>query len=1015
MADRLGDNDIDMYSYIAGALASRYEVIYYIDMVTNNYIQYSASSEYEKLGTTKKGDDFFKSAFKDIGRYVHQDDAGWLLREIEKKNLIKNLSQKSSLSYTYRQLLGSKFQYVNMFIVHPGNDENHILMGVLNVDSQMVREKSMEDESRRFGDIAMALARRYEVIYLVDIDTNEYLEFSTSDKYSKLDIGSKGMDFFSDTQKNMKNDIYKDDYPMMAYAMQKEHLLESLKDSGKAILNYRLLLDGRPQYVTLFAVLPEEDSRRIIIAVANIDTSKRMEEKLEDILDSALDVANNDELTGLKNKRNYAQVEMIINKDIEEETNEQFAIVVCDINGLKIINDTKGHSAGDEYIKEAAEMLRTLYKNSDIFRVGGDEFAIILTGEDFEDRNVILGRFDHLNSDYHKENKVTLSVGMSDFNPAIDNIVQDVFERADAAMYDNKRRMKHINAGNEKDYELIDKDTINFYRLFERLVSAMTDMEHLDYKLIESIIAEITVSFRLSKGVARLYKNPKEEAMGAGETLCCYDSGKKDKRVMYLRAVTSVMSIGTISVYMAEDEEPLSTIEYTRVELLMRMTLSYLTRNRLRDAVEELTFHDNSGFENFRSFFKYITEKANRLGGKVAFRYNLRHFTLVNQELGRKVGDVTLRNHYETLQRMIGDRGTLCRLGGDNFVAICGGEQLGSIVNFLAEAPIVYDLHNGKSVNISTSAGIYCIPDVFILKDPSDIMERINTAYHVAQSGGRERMVFYDDTLDESKAKSMRVQQLFPEAFRNEEFIVYYQPKVNINTGEISGAEALCRWIHDGEVVSPADFIPMLEETDDICQLDFYMLDHVCRDIRRWIDTGRKVVRISVNFSRKHMLNINLIETIIKIVDRYEVPHEFIEVELTETTTDVEFSDLKRIVNSLQKAGIYTSVDDFGVGYSSLNLIREMPWNVLKVDRSFLPIEGAERNKAADIMFRHVISMARDLGLECIVEGVETEKQVELLRSNNCEFAQGFLFDKPLPVMNFEKKLDPSFRYYVKQ
>ena len=219
------------------------------------------------------------------------------------------------------------------------------------------------------------------------------------------------------------------------------------------------------------------------------------------------------------------------------------------------------------------------------------------------------------------------------------------------------------------------------------------------------------------------------------------------------------------------------------------------------------------------------------------------------------------------------------------------------------------------------------------------------------------------------------------------------------------GAEALCRWFHDGAIVPPMDFIPMLEETNEICKLDFYMLDRVCADIARWMNEGKKAVRISVNLSRKHMVNANLLQSILKIIDRHNVPHSCIEIELTETTTDVEFSDLKRVVNGLQRVGIYTSVDDFGIGYSSLNLIREVPWNVIKVDRSFLPIDDDNDDKTRTIMFKYIVAMARDLGIECIVEGVETEKQLEVLRDNKCDFAQGFFFDKPLPVRDFENRM----------
>jgi EAL domain-containing protein (putative c-di-GMP-specific phosphodiesterase class I) len=339
---------------------------------------------------------------------------------------------------------------------------------------------------------------------------------------------------------------------------------------------------------------------------------------------------------------------------------------------------------------------------------------------------------------------------------------------------------------------------------------------------------------------------------------------------------------------------------------------------------------------------------------------------------------------------------------------------MGNVFTYLTEAPIIYDNAEGKCVNISTTIGVFRIPREDVIQNPGEILEKISTAYRTAKAGGNERIVFYNDSQLTARSGSMKVQQMFPEALRNEEFKVYYQPKVHTGTGRLIGAEALCRWFHNDQMISPGEFITVLEETDDICKLDFYMLDHVCRDIRRWLNQGMKVVRVSVNLSRKHMVNQNLLDKILKIIDRRNIPHNYIEIELTETTTDVNFADLKRVVGGLQEVEVYTSVDDFGVGYHSLNLLRELPWNVVKVDRSFLPIDGEEYKETNDVMFNHVVSLAKDLGLECIVEGVETPHHMNILLSNNCDIAQGYLFDRPLPVEEFENRLEMGY-YDIKE
>ncbi len=248
------------------------------------------------------------------------------------------------------------------------------------------------------------------------------------------------------------------------------------------------------------------------------------------------------------------------------------------------------------------------------------------------------------------------------------------------------------------------------------------------------------------------------------------------------------------------------------------------------------------------------------------------------------------------------------------------------------------------------------------------------------------------------------VTALFPEAIKNHEFQVYYQPKVSLKDYRLCGAEALCRWIHDGEVIPPDRFIPQLEHGNEICELDFVILNLVCRDISRWLSEGRRMVRISANMSRRHMMNPYLISDIFDVINRYDFPRKYIEIELTETTTDVDFKDLNRVVNALTEQGIHTSVDDFGVGYSSLNLIRDLPWNTLKIDRSFLPAEDDNKpNKT--VILQHLIAMAQSMGMECLAEGVETVEQIRLLKDNQCFIAQGFYFDRPLPREEFERRL----------
>ncbi|WP_303834280.1 GGDEF domain-containing protein [Ruminococcus flavefaciens] len=429
------------YSEIAKSLASLFEIIYHIDIETSAYTEYSSSEIFSKLGFGRNGDDFFSRAIADTKRVLHPDDRERIIHELERDTLLDNLHKTGTVSLTYRQLVDEEYQYMNLLAFIQSSDKEHLVVGVRNIDA----EKKRESESRTFSDISLALAKRYEVIYHVNIVTNEYAEYSASDKYTRLKVGTTGEDFFAETQENMKRDIYPDDLPMMALSMKKENLLNNLSTYGKVMLTYRLILDGIPQYVALYAVRPQEDSEHIIVAVANIDAVKRMELDYNDALDRAKNaaaMATRDELTGVKNKRAYVQAEAELDDLISKNEQFDFAIVVCDLNGLKLVNDTQGHKAGDEYIKDSCSIICNIFKRSPVFRIGGDEFAVILKGWDYVRRQYLMKELYELLEENKQNGMVVMAAGMSEYEPDTDMRVQDVFERADNLMYDNKKQCK---------------------------------------------------------------------------------------------------------------------------------------------------------------------------------------------------------------------------------------------------------------------------------------------------------------------------------------------------------------------------------------------------------------------------------------------------------------------------------------------------------------------------------------------------------------------------------------------
>lgn len=552
-----------------------------------------------------------------------------------------------------------------------------------------------------------------------------------------------------------------------------------------------------------------------------------------------------------------------------------------------------------------------------------------------------------------------------------------------------------------------------YYRLFEQMVDTMNDPPNFVREEFLGILNKIFEIFNITKCVTEFYTTLSHEKAGKGEISVVYDNGRSKNVLLTKRLVSKSNAVIKGTIYAAEDAASFSDEDISRIDLILRSLLDFKSRNRLLQAVEELGFRDDMGYPNFRSYVRFV-EQVNaegRIHEYTALHYNLRHFSFVNKEIGLQLGDVVMRNYYNMIVEAIDGRGIVCRLGGDNYVALLRKDALDGVIDILSGVPVVYNETNNHRVMISSSAGLFDIPEGFVYRHPGDVMGKIISALQSARMGGMSHIVFYNEKMLSSMDKYKHILTLFPEALDKGEFKAFYQPKIDVRTGSIVGAEALCRWFHDGSVIPPMEFIPILEQNMNICSLDFYMLDLVCKDIKKWLDEGRKAVRTSVNLSRKHLADTELLEHIMEIIDKNEIPHEYIEIELTETTTDVEFRDLKRVVSGLQREGIFTSVDDFGVGYSSLNLIREMPWNVLKVDRCFLPLDDDADNSVTSLMFKHVLAMAQDIGLMCITEGVETLKQVELLRRNNCNIAQGFYFDKPLPKDEFEYKLGQEGYY----
>ncbi len=381
---------------------------------------------------------------------------------------------------------------------------------------------------------------------------------------------------------------------------------------------------------------------------------------------------------------------------------------------------------------------------------------------------------------------------------------------------------------------------------------------------------------------------------------------------------------------------------------------------------------------------------------------NLKNFKYVNRLVGEKQADIILKGYTHRLMNFIDGKEILARLGGDNFCAAIRKERVDKLLEFISNVQFENDMAGEKRViNITSRAGVYMVNDGDTV---NAALNAASTALGAAKMTGRCDIVHFKSDMLDKTLKANEISNIFPEALHNEEFVVFYQPKVGLSDNRLCGCEALTRWIRNDVIVPPADFIPVLEHEGTICRLDFYVLDRVCADIKRWLDMGLVPVRVSTNFSKLHLHNNDFADKIIETINKHGVDPSYIEVELTESSGYEDYEALAEFVTKMKNYGVSTSIDDFGTGYSSLNLLKDLDVDIIKLDKSFLDNLGDEK-KTDEVVIRHIVNMVNELDMKVVAEGVETNIQADLLENFRCSMAQGYLFDKPLPCSEFEERL----------
>ncbi len=421
-----------------------------------------------------------------------------------------------------------------------------------------------------------------------------------------------------------------------------------------------------------------------------------------------------------------------------------------------------------------------------------------------------------------------------------------------------------------------------------------------------------------------------------------------------------------------------------------------------RLAISEGAIDKLTGIPNRGAFLNLTRQMLDERPGEkfLLTVFNIDRFKVINDLFGTKVGDNILIHLAGRLREDILGRGTFGRLGSDSF-AFCVAEPTFDLHRLLRQESGLSDIF-GLHYNLTIHNGIYAVnePDL----DVAQMCDRAKIALTSVKSNYIQRYAYYDESMRQEMLAEQQILNDMHQALEHGDFLLYLQPIYSLNFNKPVSGEALVRWNHNGGLIAPGQFIPLFEKNRFITNLDHYMWELACRYI-----AGRKKqklppIPISVNVSRANLFNPGLVNDLLELLRKYDISSSLLRLEITESTYMDNPQQLITATRALQKAGFKILIDDFGSGYSSLNMLKDIPLDILKIDMKF--IDDLETSSRAAAILLGVIRIAQNLGMMTIAEGVETKFQLDFLRTAGCDNIQGFYYSKPLPAAEFTKLIE---------
>ncbi|HIE4741347.1 EAL domain-containing protein [Clostridioides difficile] len=413
-------------------------------------------------------------------------------------------------------------------------------------------------------------------------------------------------------------------------------------------------------------------------------------------------------------------------------------------------------------------------------------------------------------------------------------------------------------------------------------------------------------------------------------------------------------------------------------------------------AYEDKVTHIGNQNKFYRECSKYILDKPSL--NYIIVYFDINNFKMINDTFGYEFGDNLLITIAKALKEELTEGEVYARLSSDYFAIFCDYKngknklirKIDSIRNNIeSNLSIVFE--------ISLCVGIYFVEEGEV--DIQKAVNKANMARSVAKGKNINYAIYNEDVRNKLSEESMILDDIKIALVKNQ-FEVYYQPKFSLVTGEMIGSEELIRWNHpEHGFISPAVFIPIAEKSKLILKIGRFVFERVCNDLSEWKKQGKKIVPVSINLSRVELYQPDIVKFINKTIQMYNLSSDLIEIEITETVAINELNILKNVLNELRKYGFSISMDDFGTGYSSISCLRDMPIDILKLDKSFL--NGIEHDERSRNIAKSIVSLAKSLDLVVIIEGVESKEQAELMKQFGCDLVQGFYFARPMPAKNF--------------